>query len=225
MIWDMRKYTKYRINSPANEEESKTKSLLYLHVDPTGKAAEGFRFPIFGQRIVADIWGRDIFEDPDFEHIRFRYEVNAAQIEIRPNALASKWEDWEELVIRETLVPIKDLGITVVTTEVKKLLRDKMTKCVEFGASLRWSLQARGAGEMWLVLQGLPRPAGFLRRDQRYCTDYTAGIKLHAIKLDVPCNPDRTCMGPIPVLFTRDEDKTKEELTDKPELLPPGKSA
>jgi hypothetical protein len=32
-------------------------------------------------------------------------------------------------------------------------------------------------------------------------------------------------MGPIPVIFTRDEDKTKEELTDKPELLHPGKTA
>jgi hypothetical protein len=31
-------------------------------------------------------------------------------------------------------------------------------------------------------------------------------------------------MGPIPVLFTRDEDKTKQELTDKPELLYPGKN-
>jgi hypothetical protein len=31
-------------------------------------------------------------------------------------------------------------------------------------------------------------------------------------------------MGPIPVLFTRDEDKTKQELTDKPELLYPGKT-
>jgi hypothetical protein len=49
-------------------------------------------------------------------------------------------------------------------------------------------------------------------------------VELHAIKLVVPCNPDRPCMGPIPVLFTRDEDKTKQELTDKPELLYPGKN-
>ncbi len=103
-------------------------------------------------------------------------------------------------------------------------MKDKQAKSAEFGASLRWSLQARGAGEMWLVLQGLPRPAGCLRRDQRYCTDYTAGVELHAIKLVVPCSPDRPCMGPIPVLFTRDEDKTKQELTDKPELLYPGKT-
>jgi hypothetical protein len=32
-------------------------------------------------------------------------------------------------------------------------------------------------------------------------------------------------MGPIPVIFTRDEDKTKEELSDKPEILHPGKTA
>jgi hypothetical protein len=220
----VRKYTEYRINPPADETESRVKSLLHLHVDPTGGTAENFRFPIYGQRIVTDIWGQDIFEDPEFEHIRFRYEINAAQIEIRPNTFASKWEDWEELVMRETLVPIRGPGITVITTEVKKLLKDKLAKCTEFGASLRWSLQARGAGEMWLVLQGLPRPAGCLRRDQRYCTDYTAGVELHAIKLVVPCNPDRPCMGPIPVLFTRDEDKTKQELTDKPELLYPGKN-
>jgi hypothetical protein len=120
----VRKYTEYRINPPADETESRVKSLLYLHVDPTGGTAENFRFPIYGQRIVTDIWGQDIFEDPEFEHIRFRYEINAAQIEIRPNTFASKWEDWEELVMRETLVPIRGPGITVITTEVKKLLKD-----------------------------------------------------------------------------------------------------
>jgi hypothetical protein len=225
MIWDVRKYTDYRVNPPVDETESRVKSLLYLHVDPAGKAGEGFRFPIFGNRIVTDIWGQDMFEDPDFHHIRFRYEVNAAQVEIRPNTFASKWEDWEEMVIRETLVPIKGPGINVVSTEVRKLLKEKMAKNPEFGASLQWSLQARGAGEMWLVLQGLPRPAGFLRRDQRFSTDYTAGMELNAVKLDIPCNPDRPCMGPIPVIFTRDEDKTKEELSDKPEILHPGKIA
>jgi hypothetical protein len=222
MIWDVRKYTDYRVNPPTDEAESRVKSLLYLHVDPAGKAGEGFRFPIFGNRIVTDIWGQDVFEDPDFHHVRYRLEVNAAQIEIRPNTFASKWEDWEEMVIRETLVPIKGPGINVVSTEVKKLLKEKMAKNPEFGASLRWTIQARGAGEIWLVLQGLPRPAGFLRRDQRFSTDYTAGMELYAVKLDIPCNPDRPCMGPIPVIFTRDEDKTKEELADKPETLHPG---
>ena len=76
MIWDVRKYTEYRINPPADETESRVKSLLYLHVDPTGGTAENFRFPIYRQRIVTDIWGQDIFEDPEFEHIRFRYEIN-----------------------------------------------------------------------------------------------------------------------------------------------------
>jgi hypothetical protein len=47
-------------------------------------------------------------------------------------------------------------------------------------------------------------------------------MELYAVKLDIPCNPDRPCMGPIPVIFTRDEDKTKEELADKPETLHPG---
>jgi hypothetical protein len=128
MIWDVRKYTDYRVNPPADEAESRVKSLLYLHVDPAGKAGEGFRFPIFGNRIVTDIWGQDVFEDPDFHHVRYRLEVNAAQIEIRPNTFASKWEDWEEMVIRETLVPIKGPGINVVSTEVKKLLKEKMAK-------------------------------------------------------------------------------------------------
>jgi hypothetical protein len=126
MIWDVRKYTDYRVNPPVDETESKVKSLLYLHVDPAGKAGEWFRFPIFGNRIVTDIWGQDVFEDPEFHHIRFRYEVNAAQVEIRPNTFASKWEDWEEMVIRETLVPIKGPGINVLATEVKKLLKPQM---------------------------------------------------------------------------------------------------
>ena len=195
MIWDIRKYTDYRINPPAVDEGGPVKSLLFVQVDPAGRAAEGFRF---------------------------RYEINSARIDIRPNTLSSKWEDWEEMVMRQSLVPFHGSGHDDATAEVKKIIRAKVTANGEFGASLRWNIQARSLNTVWVVLQCLPRSAGFLRKDLRLCTDHCGAIELLAVKLDIPCNPERPCAGPIPVIFSRDEEKTRAELTDNPALLHPG---
>jgi|688.fasta_scaffold98669_1 hypothetical protein len=222
MIWDIRKYTDYRINPPAADKGGPVKSLLFVQVDPAGRAGEGFRFPIYGGHIVTDIWGQDVFEDPDLHPFRFRYEINSARIDIRPNTLSSKWEDWEEMVMRQSLVPFHGSGHDDATAEVKKIIRAKVTANGEFGASLRWNIQARSLNTVWVVLQCLPRSAGFLRKDLRLCTDHCGAIELLAVKLDIPCNPERPCAGPIPVIFSRDEEKTRAELTDNPALLHPG---
>jgi hypothetical protein len=92
----------------------------------------------------------------------------------------------------------------------------------EFGAALRWSIQAREGGEMCAVLQGLPRPAGFLKKDGRFTTAYCTGIDLMVIKLEIATKEDDPYRGPIPILFSRDEDKTKKELAEKPSNLTTG---
>ena len=103
------------------------------------------------------------------------------------------------------------------------MVQAKMKNSSEFGAALRWSIQARGHGEMYAVLQGLPRPAGSLRQDGRFTTAYSAGLDLAVIKLAMKINRDGPCKGPVPILFSRDVDKTKTELKDKPTNLTGGK--
>ena len=76
---------------------------------------------------------------------------------------------------------------------------------------------------MYAVLQGLPRPAGSLRQDGRFTTAYCAGIDLAVIKLVVKTKQEAPCRGHVPILFSRDVDKTKTELKDKPTNLTGGK--
>jgi hypothetical protein len=76
---------------------------------------------------------------------------------------------------------------------------------------------------MYAVLQGLPRPAGSLRQDGRFTTAYCAGIDLAVIKLVVKTKQEAPCRGPVPILFSREVDKTKTELKEKPSNMTGGK--
>ncbi len=98
-----------------------------------------------------------------------------------------------------------------------------MKNSTEFGAALRWSIQARGSGDMYAVLQGLPRPAGSLRQDGRFTTAYCASIDLAVIKLVVKTKQEAPCRGPITILFSREVDKKKAELKEKPSNMTGGK--
>jgi hypothetical protein len=157
------------------------------------------------------------------QQYRFRYEMDPSMIEIRPNTTVSAWEDWEEMLARGTLVAYHGLARADVSSEVRKLVQAKMKNSTEFGAALRWSIQARGSGDMYAVLQGLPRPAGSLRQDGRFTTAYCAGIDLAVIKLVVKTKKEAPCRGPVPILFSRDVDKTKTELKEKPSNMTGGK--
>ena len=224
--WDVRKHTDYRQNPPVGDGSEPAAAHLYVQVEASGQAAGGFRFPVSGGTLETDIYGQDLFEDEDFHQFRFRYEIDTARIDIRPNSLTSKWEDWEELLARGVLVAYKGDDQDDVTVDVRKILHAKITNDPEIGAALRWSVQARGDRrnvDLWLVLQGLPRPAGYLRKDARFNTDHCGAIEVMATKLAVSFQEDEPCQGPIPVLFSRDVEKTKKELAANPELLHPGK--
>ncbi len=221
--WEIRHHTEYRQNHPAGDGDGELHAGFYLQVDAEGRAGEGFRIPLSGGHIIRDIWGRELFEIEDMQQYRFRYEMDPSMIEIRPNTTFSAWEDWEEMLALGTLVAYHGLARADVSAEVRKLVQAKMKNSTEFGAALRWSIQARGSGDMYAVLQGLPRPAGSLRQDGRFTTAYCAGIDLAVIKLVVKAKQDAPCRGPIPILFSREVDKTKAELKEKPSNMTGGK--
>jgi hypothetical protein len=193
-----------------------------VQVDPTGHAGEGFRVPLFGGNLETDVWGQDIFEDESFHRFRFRYEIDPSRIDIRPNSFAAKWEDWEELLARGNLVAYDGSTTNDVTSEVRKLLHSKVSSNPELGAALRWCIQAKGDTEIRAVLQSLPRPAGYLRKDSRLTTDFCGAIELFTTRLRIPLQEDQPCRGPIPVLFSRDVDKAKDALISQPEQLHQG---
>ncbi len=221
--WEIRHHTEYRQNHPAGDGDGEIHAGFYLQVDAEGRAGEGFRIPLSGGHIIRDIWRKELFEEEDMQQYRFRYEMDPSMIEIRPNTTVSAWEDWEEMLAQGTLVAYHGLARADVSAEVRKLVQAKMKNSTEFGAALRWSIQARGSGDMYAVLQGLPRPAGSLRQDGRFTTAYCAGIDLAVIKLVVKTKQEAPCRGHVPILFSRDVDKTKSELKEKPSNMTGGK--
>jgi hypothetical protein len=181
--WEIRHHTEYRQNHPAGEGDGEIHAGFYLQVDAEGRAGEGFWIPQSGGHIIRDIWGKELFKEEDMQQYRFRYETDPSQIEIRPNTTVSAWEDSEEMLARGTLVAYHGMARADVSAEVRKLVQAKMKNSSEYGAALRWSIQARGSGDIYTVLQGLPRPAGSLRQDGRFTTAYCAGGFLSERKL------------------------------------------
>lgn len=214
----------YRRNPPPGEPDDPTETLLLVQVDAEGRANEGFRFPIAGGTLECDLWGNDIFEDEDLCLYRIRYEIEAGRIDIKPNAYSSKWEDLSELLARGVLVAYHGHEKTEKTREIREILERKHKEDPNFGTSLRWNVQAKNKDELSLVLQALPRPAGFLRRDARLNTDRCTAVELARLPLETSMQTEGPCRGPLPILFSRNPEATEASLAKDPGNLYPGEN-
>jgi hypothetical protein len=213
----------YRRNPDPGEPGNPIETLLLIQVDAHGRATEGFRFPIAGGTLECDIWAKDIFEDEEMAPFRFRYETEAGRVEIKANAFSSKWEDWSDQLARGTLVAFQGHTNTDVSQAARTILDRKAQENQGFGASSRWSIQAKNKTELSLVLQALPKPAGALRRDARLNNDRCGAVELARFPLETSFQTDGPCKGPIPVLFAKDPEATEAALSKEPENLHPGK--
>jgi len=185
MMWDVRDMAKYQHDPDLEEAHNPIKALFYVKLDSSARPAEAFRFPIFGGQIQADICGKDVFKDPALRDYRFHYEIEAGRIEIRENAFTAKWEDLEELLARGQLVAFLGSSKEDVTDEVQVLLSERSKADPLFGASLRWSVQARTSQELFLVLQFLPGPARQLRMNSKLNTDTCGAVEVARILLTI----------------------------------------
>jgi hypothetical protein len=174
--------------------------------------------------VEADLWARDLLVDPDLDQFRFVLQIEAANIEIRPNTTSSKWEDVEDMLARGLLVAHHGAETADRSAEARRVLHDKRASHPEVGASLRWSVQAPNASSMSLVLQGLPRPASFLRRDARLTSDICGAVEIARFHLAIPFEAEGPYTGPVPILFSRGPDLSRQELDDHPENIFPGKT-
>ncbi len=173
-------------------------------MDGSGHAGEGYRFATEGGPWDADVWPRDPFDPASLGGYRLRYELRGEDIDLKPNALASKWEDVDTLLGRGTLVAMKAGDNTDRTAEFRALLTAEREADPNFGAAVRWAVQATQHGRLRLVLQGLPGGARRLRSEPLLTTDEVEAITLEAIDAETDMKDDHPCQGPVPVLFACD---------------------
>ncbi len=77
---------------------------LLLQVDASGHAGEGYRFAVDCDLLIATIWSRDLFDASELEGYKLVWELRGEDVEIRPNSMASKWEDLETLIGKEKIL-------------------------------------------------------------------------------------------------------------------------
>jgi hypothetical protein len=196
---------------------------LLLQVDGGGHAGEGFRFAVDCARITATIWSRDLFDATDLEGFRLVWDIRGEDVDIRPNSMASKWEDLETLIGKEKVLVYAPDGDEVLNTVFREKLTEAKTSDTSIGASVRWAVQATTRGDMRLILQGLPAGARFLRASPQLSADDSATIHLDSFETETDINRDAPGRGPILVLFARDQDSVSETLSRHQERVWTGK--
>ena len=171
---------------------------------------------------MADIWGKDIFKSGQFKDIKFRYELDAKELEFKANSFTTRWTDIIEMLETGHLTAFNAGNDDIISTDVRRALEEEKVTNNKFGAALRWSIQAKDQNNVKIVLQALPRPASHLRKDARLCAEDTPTIVLETIAMKTTFTEDGPCRGPKPLLFARDPVLVKRFLSEAPELLHPG---
>jgi hypothetical protein len=70
--------------------------------------------------LVADIWGKDVSQTAALRNVRFRYEIEAKDVDFRVNTFTSKWEDMEDMLARGTLSAFNTTTDDDITEDVRK---------------------------------------------------------------------------------------------------------
>ncbi len=108
------------------------------------------------------------------------------------------------------------------SAEFKQLYAEAVTADPTLGAAIRWNIQAKNVSELRLVLQCLPASADRLRAEPRLSADDCQAIQIEAIDLDTEWLTGEEGPGPVPVLFSRNPEETREILADHPDRIKPG---
>jgi hypothetical protein len=97
----------YRTYQSGKGTDESPRLTLLLQVDGSGHAGEGYRFAVEGGPWDTDIWTRDLFDPVSLGGYRLRCQLRGEDVELKPNALSSKWEDVDVLLGRGVLVAMK----------------------------------------------------------------------------------------------------------------------
>jgi len=222
-LWEVHKFADYRTFQSSGSSDQTAIHLL-LHVNATGQAVEGFRCTVQGPVITADFQGTDIFALELLLNYQFKIDIDAHNVDIRTNCLTSKWQDFEDLLARGLISAYLPGQNDDKASDIRRIFDNVRAADKEFGASLRWAVQAKDKDGLQLVLQCLPKPANALKRDSRLSTDDCPAINLESTTAKTTFNGGGSCKGPKPVLFARDPDQVQKLLHSHPEVLYPGKN-
>lgn len=220
--WEIHKYPDYRAFSGPGQTDDVTVHLL-LHVNPAGHCVEAFRCAVNGPSLDIDFRGEDVFQLELLHPFHFRYSVDTDNIDIKANAFSSKWQDFEDLLARGFISAFRSGQKEDKTTDVRKIMEDVGKSDQNFGASLRWAVQAKEDDSIKLSLQCLPRAASRLKRDSKLCTDECPSIILESVTAVTNFTTEGPCQGPKPILFARDPEAVKKTLTEHPNNLYTGR--
>ncbi len=220
--WEVANYRDYRVYDSGLLRSHKPRCLLLLQVDGNAHAGEGFRLSLEGNRLEADIWTSDVFAATELGGYRLRYEVDTSSVEIRPNTLASRWEDIITLVGKGVLVPFRPDAAEDCTPEFRQQYAESLEENPSLGAAIRWAVQATAGGGLRLVLQCLPATADRLRAEPRLSADEAPAIILEAMDLETEMLEGDEGPGPVPILFSRDPAETRRILGEWPDRINTG---
>jgi len=174
---------------------------------------------VSGPSLDIDFRGEDVFQLELLHPFLFRYSADADTIDIRANAFSSKWEDFEDLLARGFISAFRSGQKEDKSADVRKIMEDVRKADQNFGASLRWAVQAKEDDSLKLSLQCLPRAASRLKRDSKLCTDECPTIILESMTAVTDFTTDGPCQGPKPILFAREPETAKKALTENPDNL------
>jgi len=222
--WEIRKYSDFRLYAGGDSSSNNHVRLNFLlQVGNDGLANESFRYTLDGHPLLADIWGKDIFKSGQFKDVKFRYELDAKEVDFKANSFTTRWMDVIEMLESGLLTAFNAGNEDDISADIRRALEAQKATDNKFGAALRWSIQAKDQENVKIVLQSLPRPASHLRKDARLCEEDTPTIVSETIAMKTTFTADGPCRGPKPLLFARDPVLVKRFLTESPELLHAGK--
>jgi len=149
--------------------------------------------------------------------------IDPDMMDIRLNSTTSKWQDFSDLLARQFITAFRKEDDTDASTDVRKIMENVHQADSNFGAALRWSVQAREDDHLSITLQALPQPASILKRDSKLCVDDCPTILLDSVLAHTPYTSKGPCRGPQPILFSRDPEALTNILREDETTVHPGK--
>jgi hypothetical protein len=103
-----------------------------------------------GEDIICDVWCRDLLDVGHLRPYRLQLEVKGEELDLKPNTLATRWENLDSLVAIGRMGAFISGSKEVVMGEFwKELGADKATDNA-VGGVIRWTIQVDGTTKLRL---------------------------------------------------------------------------
>jgi len=220
--WQIEPAALFRSYRQDVQEEQPLVAALLVQVTDGGKAEDHYRFHLAGSEdLDVEFGGIDLLPGRDFSRFTFKGHANPNDLAIRQNCATTAWEDLEELV-DDGRFDVELAGAEDGTALFKATWAAAKAAQEDFGVGIRWAVLAASDG-MKLELQALPGAARQLNRDPRLSNDGCPAVSLGSYALEIEMEERAPLVGPVPVLFAKHPDRSRESIRQNPSKLLKGK--